>query len=560
MKKRFSNNRYPFTLSIILLFFLGVIFRVGYIQIFKHDAYLKQADNQRKRDISLLAKRGNIYDRNGFKLAVSVEKETVFATPYLVKNRLLAAKKVARALGMRQTQIYEKITQPRGFVFLKRKVSKNTADKIRKLNIEGIGLYKEHQRYYPSGRTASQILGFVGSENKGLAGLELELNKYLEGHFGRLKDEKDAFGNAIPGTKGLFIKPKDGNNLYLTIDRDIQYKAQLELRSAVEKWDAVSGSVVVLNPKSGEVLAMASTPDYDLNHFNKASKESLKNQAVVSLYEPGSTFKIIPAAASIEEGIYTIDSMFNLPPTLNVAGKNIKEAHTRPTVDWNLGKIIAESSNVGISKVGLSLGKKRLYDYLERFGVLNKTGIDFPGEVSGYAPKPNYWYGPTIATVSFGQGVAVTPLQIGRAYSVIANGGKLHRPFIVKKVVSNDGKVVKLTKPKVLRQSISRKTAFEATLMLEKVVSEGTGGAAKVKGYTVAGKTGTAQKPNIGSKGYSKKYVSSFIGFAPAEDAQVLVLVVVDSPTKAIYGSQVAAPAFKNIMEFSLHKLNVEPN
>ncbi|HDZ86615.1 MAG TPA: hypothetical protein ENH57_02865, partial [Actinobacteria bacterium] len=227
--------------------------------------------------------------------------------------------------------------------------------------------------------------------------------------------------------------------------------------------------------------------------------------------------------------------------------------------NWSLANIIAESSNVGISKVGLAIGKQKLHKYFGKFGLLEKTGIDFPGEVSGYVPKPKHWYGPTIATVSFGQGIAMTPLQLARAYSVIANKGKLYRPFFVKKVMAPDGRIIKSNKPKMLRRVLSEKSAFEGILMLEKVVAEGTGKSTAIKGYTVAGKTGTAQKPKVGEIGYGDDYVSSFVGFAPAENAELLVLVVVDSPTKGFYGSQVAGPAFKNILEFSLHKLGVEP-
>ncbi len=552
-------NRLPFVLTVILVFFILVITKLAYTQVFKHKKYLQLADAQRKRDISLLAKRGNIYARDGLKLAVSVEKETVFATPYLVESKSKTAKLLAPILKLPSEKIYETLLKPKGFVFLKRKVSKKVADKVRKLGIEGLGLYKEHQRYYPSGSIAAQVLGFVGLDNKGLAGLEMYHDNTLMGRTGRIKDEKDAFGKSIPGTKGLFQKPVDGNSLVLTIDRDIQYKAQSELKNAVEEWEALSGSVVVLNPKSGEIYAMASEPTYNLNRFSKASKEALKNKSIVSIYEPGSTLKIIPAAASIEENIFKIDSMFYLPPTINVAGKNIKEAHGRSAKNWSLTQIIAESSNVGISKVGLALGKYKLHSYFKKFGLLEKTGVDYPGEISGFTPKPKHWYGPTIATVSFGQGIAVTPLQLARAYSVIANRGKLYKPFFVKKIMAPDGKIVKTNRPKMIRKVISEKSAFEAILMLEKVVSEGTGKVTAIKGYSVAGKTGTAQKPKVGAKGYGDDYVSSFIGFAPAENAQILILVVVDSPTKSIYGSQVAGPAFKNIMEFSLHKLGVEP-
>lgn len=558
MKTR-AVDRLLLTLWTTIILFSLVIGKLVYVQLFKHQSYLEQANKQRKRDIRLLAKRGYIYDRNGAKLAITVEKETVFATPYLIKDPQLVAKEISPILEIPSNVIYEKLTQPKGFVFLKRKVDKKTADKVRSLKEEGLGLFKENQRYYPSGSTASQLLGFVGLDNQGLSGLEMKYDNKLRGRFGRLKDERDAFGQTIPGTRGLFLKPLDGSSLVLTIDAEIQYKAQFELRNAVKQWGAASGNITVLNPQTGEIYAMASLPDFDLNKFSKASKESMKNQPVVNLYEPGSTLKIIAASAALNENLYNIDSQFYLAPTINVAEKNIGEAHKRGAVNYSLTQIIAKSSNVGISKVSISLGKNRMYKYFKKFGLLELTGIDYPGEVSGFVPKPQNWYGPTIATVAFGQGIAMTPLQLARAYSSVANGGLLIRPYIVQKVITPTGKTEKVFRKRIFRRVISRKTAFDDILMLEKVVTEGTGKVAAVKSYTVAGKTGTAQKPNVGAKGYSGNYVSSFIGFAPAENAQVLVLVVVDSPKKAIYGSAVAAPAFKSIMEFSLQKLKVAP-
>ncbi len=554
-----SNKRLAIIIWLIVIFFVSVLVKTFNVQINKHNSYVKQANNQRERDIRLLANRGYIYDRNRDKFAITTKKDTVFATPYLVEDKDKAAKALSPILKQSRSDIYEKLSKPGGFVFLKRKVNKSTADKIKYLKIEGIDLYKENERSYPLGRNASQLLGFVGMDNEGLSGLELEYDKTLKGRIGRLKDEKDAFGKTIPGTRGQYLKPIDGNSLVLTVDREIQHKAQVELAKAIREFEALSGSVTVINPQTGEIYAMASFPNFNLNNYKKASKESMKNRAVINLYEPGSTLKIIPAASSIAEGVYQSDSSFYLPPTLNVAGKNIKEAHERGAVNFTLSQIVAESSNVGISKVALKLGKKRFYSYLKKFGLLEKTGIDYPGEISGYVAKPEHWYGPTIATIAFGQGIAVTPLQLARAYGAIANGGKLKKPYLVRKVLSPAGKTVKIYKPKTLKKVMSNKASFETILMLEKVVAEGTGKVAQIKGYTVAGKTGTAQKPKVGEKGYGNDYVSSFIGFAPAENAKVLTLVVVDSPTKGYYGSQVAAPAFKEITEFNLQQLSIPP-
>jgi cell division protein FtsI/penicillin-binding protein 2 len=328
----------------------------------------------------------------------------------------------------------------------------------------------------------------------------------------------------------------------------------------VQEQHAKAGSIIVMNPKTGEIYALANRPIFDLNKFSKAEVESLRNRAVTDTYEPGSTFKAIVASAAVDEGIFAPSSWFHLPSTIKIADRVIGEAHARPAKDFTLTDIVKFSSNVGAATVGLKLGKEMLYKYIVAFGLTEKTGIDFPGEVKGYVLKPEEWYGSTIATVPFGQGISVTPLQLTRAYAAIANDGVMVKPYLVSKVVSPQGRTIMLANPESGNQAISPETAREVRYMLEKVITEGTGTSAQIPGYRIAGKTGTAQKPRENGRGYDPgRYVSSFIGFAPAQDPEVIVSVIIDEPQDTIWGGAVAAPVFKNVTEFSLHHLKIQP-
>lgn len=553
MSASLNDKRLRFLTAISLVFFIIIIGRLFYIQIIKSSDLAAKAETQRRKDIQLLAKRGTIRDRDGKELAVSVEKQTVVANPFLIQDKDKVAGKLSKILKKDEKDIFDMISARKGFVYIERKLDKEKADKIKALEIEGISLFDEYKRYYPAGSIASQVLGFVGMDNNGLSGIEKEKDRYLSGKFGRQISQYDALGREIPGSTALYLKPLPGKDLWLTIDTEIQYKAEEVLKSSIEEWGAKAGTVIVMNPKNGEIYAMANAPDFELNKFNKATNEQMKNRSVVDVFEPGSTMKPFFAAAAIEEKIFNSDSMFYLPSSINVNGKSIGEAHERAAVNYSLSDIITHSSNVGMSKVGIALGKEKIVKYAKKFGFQERTGIEFPGEVSGYIPPVSQFYGPTVATVCFGQGISTTALQLARGYASFANGGILVNPVLIKK---EEGK--KKRKVKKPRRVISKKTAWEITLMLEKVVKEGTGDQAKVPGYTVAGKTGTAQKPEGGR--YGSNYLGLFAGFAPAEDAKVLVVVILDEPSKAIYGGVVAAPAFSKIMEYSLSHLEVSPN
>ena len=349
----------------------------------------------------------------------------------------------------------------------------------------------------------------------------------------------------------------DGVDVVLTIDKDIQYQAQIALAEAVQQWGAASGSVLVMDPRNGEILAMASVPQFNPNDFGTSESAAFRNRPVVDTYEPGSTIKSLTAAAVIDSGLFTPESMFELPPTIQVGGRTIHEAHDRGTMNWSLTQIVTQSSNIGSVKLGIALGEQGLYDYFARFGLTETTGVDYPGEVKGWLPGTDQWSPSSIATIPFGQGVSVTPLQLARALSAIANGGELVTPHFLREVPESPE--MELAWPR--ETAIAPETAAAMRLVLTDVVNEGTGSAAAVAGYQVAGKTGTAQKARTdGQAGYAAgKYVASFSGFIPAEDPSVLIIVSLDEPSNAIYGGTVAAPTFSRIAQFCVEHLKIPP-
>ena len=342
----------------------------------------------------------------------------------------------------------------------------------------------------------------------------------------------------------------------LTIDKDIQYHAQVELEAAVKKWGATGGSVVVMNPQNGEIYAMASTPTFDPNDFSKASAQAFRNRPVSDAYEPGSTIKSVTAASVIDKGLFTPDSMFHLPPTLTVANRTIHDAEDRGTVDWSLTQIVTNSSNVGAVRLGMRLGKQGLYNYFKRFGLTEATGVDYPGEARGWLPPPSLWSASSIANIPFGQGLSTTPLQLARAISAIANGGTLITPHFLLDVPQDPQFPMNWKQ----RTAVSKATATTTTNVLKHVVTDGTGKAAAVPGYSVAGKTGTAQVALPHGLGYAKgEYIASFIGYLPADDPRLLIEVKLDQPTKAIYGGAVAAPVFSTLAQFAVDHLKILP-
>jgi cell division protein FtsI/penicillin-binding protein 2 len=552
-----GSGRPIFLLGVFILAFVAVATRLVWIQAVAAPEYAQKAFIQRLKDIELPARRGSIYDREGEPLAVSVEARTVFVAPNLVKDKEGTARVLADILGGQNDAYLKKLEKDSGFEYVARKVDIERAVALERLDIEGVGFIDDYRRMYPSGQLASQVLGFVGIDDNGLAGIEKQYNRMLSGTPGVLLGERDPQGRPIPGGVQKEIDATHGHDVILTIDKDIQYQAQVELAAAVKTWGAKSGSVIIMNPRTGEIYAMASTPSFNPNEYDEAAAGAVRNKPISDAYEPGSTLKAVTASAVIEEGYYKPDSMFDLPSTIKVGGRTIHEAHRRAAVRWSLTEIVTNSSNVGTVKLGLKLGEEGLYDSFSAFGLTEKTGVDFPGEAKGWLPPPSEWSASSIGNIPFGQGVSVTPLQLSRAVAAIANRGELVTPHFLLDVPGVDQE----PEAQPAKRAISEKTAQSVTAMLTAVVQEGTGKTAAVPGYTVAGKTGTAQKALSGGRGYAGgKYVGSFIGFLPAEDPQVLVCVTIDEPTKAIYGGVVASPTFASLAEFTVSHLRIPPS
>lgn len=552
-----GGGRHAVLVVVFLVLFTLVGLRLIWVQVVSAPSLSAKATSQRLRDIELSPRRGTIYDREGEPLAISVEARTVFASPNRIKDKPGTAAAIAAALGGDPETYLTKLEKDTGFVYIARKVDMDRARELERLELDGVGMLDDSKRLYPSGELACQILGFVGVDDDGLAGLESYYDDVLGGTPGVLLGERDPKGRPIPGGIQKAIEPVPGDDIVLTIDKDIQYQAQLELSQAVKKWGAKSGSVVVMNPRTGEIYAMASAPGFNPNEYGEAKAEWIRNKALTDAYEPGSTLKSLTAAAVVEEGYYTPDSKFGLPPTIKVGGRTIHESHGRGAVTWTLTEIVTNSSNVGTVKLGLKLGEKGLYKAMAGFGLTEKTGVDFPGEAKGWLPTVDLWSPSSIGNIPFGQGISMTPLQLTRAIGAIANEGELVTPHFLLDVPNRPDTEFAWT----TERAITATTAATVTGILEEVVTEGTGKSASVPGYAVAGKTGTAQKAMPGGGGYAAgKYVGSFIGFLPADDPQVVICVTIDEPRNAIYGGTVAAPVFSTLGAFTMSHLNIPPS
>ncbi len=552
-----------FRITTILVFFCLLAFilagRAFQLQVLKRDQLCKLAERQYKNKIPLVPKRGTIYSKGYEELAVTVDVDSVYAEPEEVENPKLAAKRLAPVLSVSRKELEGRFSSSKSFVWLARKVSPSLIERVKSLDIQGIGFVKENRRFYPNAELASHVVGFSGMDGSGLGGIELAQDAQIKGKVEFVRAERDALGKrTLPKDLG-FEDYLTGNSIVLTIDKTIQYTAEKELANAVRKSGAKGGTAIVMDPKTGEVLAMANYPQFNPNELSSYPQSALKNKAIVDTYEPGSTFKVFLLAAALEEGVVKPGDKFNCENgAMEFAGKVIHDTHKHGTL--TVREIMKVSSNIGSVKIAAKLGKERYYDYLTSFGFGSPTGIELKGEGRGILRSMNTWSKLELANVSFGQGVSVTPLQLTTAFSAIANGGYLMKPYLIKDILDKDGKVIKRNQPQIVKKIISGETASKVTEMLRDAVAEGgTGTAAALAGYDVAGKTGTAQKVS-GGRGYAgNKHVASFIGFVPAQSPELVVLVAIDEPEGIQYGGVVAAPAFKAIAETSLRYLNT-PN
>jgi len=552
--KAASTNRRIVLLAGLFVTLLAVALgRAVWLQAVKGPELAAMALRQHRETIVVPAARGTIFDRNGEPLAIGEQATTVYANPRQVDRPRDLTLAAGKALGVEPGVVYPLLVdRARGFVYVARKADPLEAEELEKLGFAGLGFYPEELRTYPQGPVAAQVLGFAGLDNKGLEGLERSLESVLAGRPGSQTVVKDPFGRALDVVS---TKPETpGKNVRLTIDHQIQANAEAVLQETVRRWGARAASAIVMDPHSGSVLAMAVAPRFNANRFPTTRPDRRRNRAITDTYEPGSTFKLVTVAAALQEGIVGPSTSFRLAPKIQVSDRVIREAHSRGTQRMSVRQIVEFSSNIGTITIAQRLGEGRLASWIDRFGFGEPTGIDFPGESAGFALPLDRWSGSTIGTVPIGHGIAVTPIQMARAYAAIANGGLLVRPHLVERI---DGQPVARTKK---RRVVSRAVSEQMLSMLRGVVLEGTGTNAAIPGYTVAGKTGTAAKIEPNGRYSTSRYVASFVGLVPAVKPRLVIMVMVDEPRGNFYGGVVAAPAFREIARYNVQHLEVPPD
>ena len=549
---RLANRRIRILLLVFTVALLAAFVRAFWLQGVRASSYDRMAAVQQREVVTVPARRGTIFDRTGAPLAIGEPATTVYADPHQITDPQRVAVAAARALRLNPNTVYREVSdRHRGFVYLERQAPPAAAARLEQQKLPGLGFYSEERRMYPQHRVGASVLGYVGIDDHGLAGLELELDKQLSGRAGEQTIVKDPFGRPVNISTSRPVR--DGKNVYLTIDHTIQANADAVLARAVVHWHAKDATAIVMDPRTGAILAMANAPGFNANSYPQAPPLLQRNRAVTDTFEPGSTFKLVTAAGVLSEHLVTPQTSFTLPPSIRVADKVIHDAELRGTVNYTVSNIVAKSSNVGAITLAEMLGRHRLSSWISRFGFGHETGIDFPGESPGIVLPPDQWSGSSIGTIPIGQGIAVTPIQLASAYAAVANGGVWVTPHLVERI--HGGR-----RPRVHRRRVvSRAIDAELTQMLRGVVIEGTGTKAAIPGYSVAGKTGTADIPN-GHGGYSSQYVASFVGFVPASRPKLLILVSVNSPQGAIFGGTVSAPVFQKIAKFDLQYLAIPPD
>ncbi len=548
--------------SLILVVFLVVwslviVSRLYDLQVIQYVPLLKRADRQQQRTVEIAPKRGTIYDRNMHPLAMSLAVDSVYAVPSEITDPGMVAELLSPILGLDPKDLEGRFKTYRTFCWVKRKITSDQTARVRALDLKGIYFQKETKRFYPDGDLAAQVLGYVGMDDNGLGGVEYELNKQIKGQPGKVLLNTDARRQSFRATEW---QGQPGENVVLTLDEDIQYIAEKTLAATVEKFHAAGGTVIVQNPNNGEILAMANQPTFDPNHYEKSPAIDRMNRAIGWIYEPGSTFKSVTVSSALNDGLARPTELIDCQMgSIRLGGRIIHDVRDILPYErkgpLTLAQVLMYSSDVGAVKVALSLGEDRFYHHIREFGFGSKTGISLPGEEEGLLMPPRAWSGVSIGEFAIGQGVGVTPLQMVDLYSSIANGGVLIKPRIVKEVFRGQDRDV--TPASLGRRVVSDEAAAEMREMLAGVVEHGTGVPAQLNGYSAGGKTGTAQKVDATGHYSHSKYVASFIGIAPIEKPAITVLVVIDTPVGAIYGTQVAAPAFKSIAEQTLRYLNV---
>lgn len=548
----------------ILILWSCLILRAGYLQFLPNDRLNALQNRQFQTKVTLQARRGAIVDREGRDLAMSATAYSLYADPKILENKKLAAKKLSKILGQPYESVYAKIKDgSRRFVWIQRMLEQNKADEVKALDMRGLSFVEEWRRVYPNETLLAQTLGFMGSEGQGLEGLELAYEPSMVGNNKKVMVKRDARGRPLIADGLLFTENPDGNELRLTVDSDIQYNLETELANAVTTFDADHAVGVVLDAKTSAIVALASAPTFDVNKAMKASAEFRRNKVVTDAFEPGSTMKTFVIASALRENLVQPNTKFFCEwGSFRVGDRIIKEAEAKEKFgDMTVSEILAMSSNVGTTKIAFKMGQDKLRQGLLDFGFGQRLGVDLPGEARGMM-QALPWRQHLLSNISFGHGVASTPLQMANAYAAIANGGVLNTPYIVESVRDSETGLLTETQVKPVRRVLTPEQAAQMRAMLVGATTPGvgSGGNARVEGFMVGGKTGTAQKVNPDGRGYLKgMYVSSFAGFIPANDPRFVIYIAVDSPRKAYYGAKVAAPIFSRVASYAVRKVGIAP-
>ena len=554
-----SNSRRKSEAVFLVFFVLFLLFilRLCYIQFFRSNYLSELANKQHNLFVELEPLRGAIYDSGLRPQAINLAADSLYASPRDIKDKEAVIKKLSTVLNSSYGYLRDRLNRNKSFIWVARKITPEQSQAIKNLKIKGLGFIKESKRIYPNSYLASHVIGFAGMDNKGLEATELNYDQFLKGQPGWAIFLRDARQKRLDLWQKM-VMPKDGFDLVLTIDEVIQYIAERELDKAFKKYHAKGASIIVMDPYTGAILALANRPNYDLNDPGGVTKDKTRDRALADMFEPGSVFKIVTASAALEEKKVTEEDKFFCENGSYRVGPHVLHDHTKHGL-LTFREVIEQSSNIGTVKVAQILGPEIIYKYMKLYGFGSKSGIDLPGEIVGVAKDPRQWSKISIAAIPIGQEVGVTAIQLACAISVIANGGNLMRPYIVSAIKRRDGVIIRKFSPQVRSKVISADTAARMTKMLTGVIEEGTGKMAKLIGFSAAGKTGTAQKLEPNGAYSHSKYVASFIGFAPAEDPIVTIVVTVDEPYPVYFGGVVAAPVFKNVAGDVIRYLKTKP-
>lgn len=561
MGYKLSVKRFWFANFFVFSLFIIISYQFIQLTIIRRPALLELAQKQHRITVEIPPLRGQILDRKGRELAMNLKVPSVYAVPRLINSTEHdeLSRYLGKTLGLHPDYVKDRLARDKSFIWLERKVTSEEADRIRDLRTPALGVLEEYKRFYPQGNLLAQVLGFTDTDSLGLEGIELYLNRELQGRPGKRFTKRDALGREIKAFEIKTIPPVHGNRVTLTIDQYIQYLTERALDRAFTTHKALGAWAIVMEAKTGKILALASRPTYDPNRYESSAADSRRNRGITDMYEPGSVFKMVTASAVLNEGKVDLTTMINCENGSYAYGsKVLHDVHPYGMLSFR--DVIVKSSNIGTVKLASKLDPETFYSYIEAFGFGKPTGIDFPGEASGFVREPKHWSKTTPYNLPMGQEIMVTALQMTAAMAVIANGGELVSPYIISKIEDQEGVVFRQRNPQVKRRVIRPDVAFEMRKILQGVVDEGTGKKAKLNGITAGGKTGTAQKVLPNGRGYShSNFISSFVGFAPAEDPVLVMTIGVDDPQPLYYGGTVAAPVFKEVMESALVSVGYIP-